>query len=206
MEIYDDGFSKIALTLTATQVAKNILTKEDGIGSEIPFNFFFWKYDIPILCIQMSQELMAQSQAKRFEYSSSLLSIIRMSLGITGVTFIAEGYVAKEPQEKELNLAFLEPKSTVKECLAVIHCELIRDFKDPQICMFSLPYSYGLNKKINWDGLTAFSENALDIVKKYSYPKMIMKVMNKTPFEPGEELPEEIRNTITRNGFYIQEF
>ncbi|MEY3099141.1 MAG: hypothetical protein RIS63_29, partial [Bacteroidota bacterium] len=30
MEIYDDGFSKIALTLTATQMAKNILTKEDG--------------------------------------------------------------------------------------------------------------------------------------------------------------------------------
>lgn len=205
MEIYSDGFSKIALTLTATQYAKNAITAEDGIGAEIPFNFFFWKYDIPILCVQMSQELMAKNQAKRFEYSSSLLSIVRMCLGVTGVTFIAEGFVAKESQKKELSLAFLDPQSSVKECLAVIHCEIHPDLDNPQICMFSLPYSYGLNKKINWDNLTAFSENAIDVIKRYSYPKMIMKVLKQVPYDTYEELPEEIRNTITRNGFYIQE-
>ena len=206
MEIYDDNFSKIALTLTATQIEKEAITKEDGIGGELPFNFFCWKYDVPLLCIQMTTELMAKTQAQRFKYCSDLLSILRTHLGVTGITFIAEGYVAKEPQDKELSLAFLDPKSNVKECLAVIHCDETQNPALPDLCMFSMPYSYGLRKTIKWGDLTAFSENALDIIKNYSYPKMLQSVMRSMPIDPQEFLDDQVRLAILNNGFYIQEF
>jgi len=206
VEIYDDNFSKIALTLTATQIAKESLTKEQGIGTELTFNFFCWKYDIPMLCVQMNAELMAKPQAQRFKYCYDLLSILRIHLGITGITFIAEGYVAQEPQEKELAIAFLDPKSKVKECLAVLHCQQTDNILVPDLCMFSMPYSYGIKKTIKWGNLTAFSENAIDVVKNYSYPQMLIKVMASSPIDPQEELDEQVRSIILDNGFYIQEF
>lgn len=206
MEIYDDSFSKIALTLTATQMAKETMTKEGGIGTELAFNFFCWKYDIPLICIQMTAGLMSKPQAQRFKYCSDLLSILRTHLGVTGITFIAEGYVAEEPQDKELVLAFLDPNSKVKECLAVMHCDETYNSSRPDLCMFSMPYSYGLNKTIKWGSLTAFSSNAVDIVKHYSYPKMLIKVMRSIPNDPQEFLDDNVRSAILDNGFYIQEF
>lgn len=206
MEIYDNSFAKIALTLSATQIAKESVTEEDGIGSELAFNFFCWKYDIPMLCVQMNAQLMAKSQTQRFKHCSDLLSILRTHLGITGITFIAEGYVAQEPQEKELVVAFLDPSLNVKECLAVIHCDETDNPSLPDLCMFSLPYSYGVGRKVKWGNLTAFSENAIDVIKNYSYPKMMVGVMCSTPIAPQEYLDEHVRSAILNNGFYIQEF
>lgn len=205
---YVDPFSKIALTLTASQLAKSLIVKSDGIGEDLSFNFFAWRDYKPFVCAQLESKYMKEPHQRRFVRCYELMKVLRFQLGVTSLTFIAEGYVAQEPQDKELSLAFLEPNSKVKECLTVIHCEENEPSGVPDVYLFSMPYVYGTGRTVSWGHLMEFSQNATKTVQKYAYPSMlhsafvrkIEKDLSSTP------LDDDIVYQITSNGFLLQEF
>lgn len=208
MDTYLDPFSKIALTLTASQIAKNLIVKSEGIGEDLAFNFFAWRDNKPFLCAQLENKHMKESHQKRFARCYELMKILRLRLGVQSLTFIAEGYVANEPQNKELSLAFLEPNSGVRECLTVIHCDENRATSVPDVFLFSMPYKYGIGKSVNWGHLMEFSQNAVSTIKRYSYPAMLhgafrRQIDDETASSP---LDEETINEILGHGFLVQEF
>lgn len=208
MDTYLDPFSKIALTLTASQLAKNLIVRTEGIGEDLAFNFFAWRQDKPFLCAQMETRFMKESHQKRFARCYELMRILRFRLGIESITFIAEGYVADRPQDKELSLAFIEPNSVVKECLTVIHCDENKPSSAPDTYLFSMPYKYGVGKQVNWGHLMEFSQNATKTIKRYSYPAMLHAAfrMQIDSEVSSTELDAEIINEIVSHGFLVQEF
>jgi len=208
MDAYLDPFSKIALTLTASQLAKNLIVDAEGVGEDLSFNFFAWREDKPFVCAQMESELMKENHQRRFARCYELMKILRFRLGIESLTFVAEGYVAAEPQNKELSLAFLDPRAKVKECLTVIHCDENLQSGVPDIYLFSMPYKYAAGKKVQWGHLMEFSQNAVSTVQKYAYPSMLNSAfrrrideeLGQTPLDP------ELAMEISGHGFLVQEF
>ncbi len=208
MDTYLDPFSKIALTLTASQLAKNLIVKSEGVGEDLAFNFFAWRNDTPLLCAQLESRFMKESHQKRFSRCYELMRVLRFKLGIQSLTFIAEGYVANEQQNKELSLAFLEPNSGVKECLTVIHCEENKPSSVPDVFLFSMPYSYGVGRSVSWGHLMEFSQNAVSTIKRYSYPAMLHGAFRRQVDEETSSSPldEDTINEILSYGFLVQEF
>lgn len=208
MDKYLDPFSKIALTLTASQLAKNLIVKSEGVGEDLSFNFFAWRDNRPFLCAQLESKFMKEPHQKRFARCYELMKILRFQLGVTSLTFIAEGYVADEPQNRELSLAFLEPETKVKECLTVIHCEENELVGVPDIYLFSMPYKYGLGRRVDWGHLMEFSQNAIHTVQRYAYPSMLHSAFRRQIDKDiaDTQLTPEIAYDITGSGFLIQEF
>lgn len=207
MDTYDDPFSKIALTLSATQVAKNMITKSEGVGEDLSFNFFAWRKDHPVLCVQLESKYMKEPHEKRFLRCKDLIDILRFRVKVTSLTFICEGYVAPIPQQKELSIAFIEPQSSVKECLTVIHCDE-NIYGPADIYLFSMPYSYGLGKHVIWGNLMEFSQNAVDTIKNYKYPMMMRSAFSqKIDNTVAEsEIDDLLLGRIVDCGFLIQQF
>lgn len=207
MDTYDNPFSKIALTLTATQVAKNMITKAEGVGEDLSFNFFAWRGDIPILCVQLESKYMKEPHEKRFYRCKDLIDILRFKVSVTSLTFICEGYVAPIPQQKELSIAFIEPYSGVKECLTVIHCDE-NSYGPADMYLFSMPYSYGLGKHVIWGNLMEFSQNAVDTIKNYKYPMMMRNAFSHKIDKNNTDLGVDdlVLGKIVDCGFLIQQF
>lgn len=208
VDSYLDPFSKIALTLTASQLAKNLIVRSEGVGEDLSFNFFAWRDDKPFICAQLESKFMKESHQRRFARCYELMKILRFQLGITSLTFVAEGYVTEKPQDKELSLAFLEPQSKVKECLTVIHCEENELIGVPDIYLFSMPYKYTVGRRVEWGHLMEFSQNAIQTVQRYAYPSMLHSAFRrKIDNEISQtQLTAEMAYEITGNGFLIQEF
>ena len=208
MDDYFDPFSKIALTLTASQLAKNMIIKEEGIGEDLSFNFFAWRDGEPFLCAQLESKYMKESHRKRFARCYELLRILRFKLGVSAITFVAEGYVSTVLQEVELSLAFIEPESGVKECLTVIHCDENDHTGYPDIYLFSVLYRYGVGTRVHWGNIMEFSQKAAKTVNQYAYPSMLGAAVRRKIGSDVSSTPldHEIINDITQHGFLIQEF
>ena len=67
MDTYPDTYSKIALSMTAAQKAKEGLVAELGIGEDLPFNFFGWCENELLLVIQCSKADMKLAPSPRLE-------------------------------------------------------------------------------------------------------------------------------------------
>ena len=189
-------------------MAKNLIVKSEGIGEDLAFNFFAWREDKPFLCAQLEGRNMKENHLKRFGRCYELMRILRFGLGVQSLTFIAEGYVAETKQEKELSLAFLEPNSSVKECLTVIHCDECKPSSSPDTYLFSMPYRYGLGKEVKWGPLMEFSQNATETIKRYSYPAMLNAAFS-IPIDSDlsqNELDSGMIGEIIGHGFLVQEF
>lgn len=208
MDEYLDPFSKIALTLTASQLAKGLIVKKEGIGEDLAFNFFAWRDNKPFLCAQLESRFMKEDHQSRFGRCYELMRVLRFELGIESLTFVAEGYVAKTPQTKELSLAFIEPNSNVTECLTVIHCDGNDTLNKPDVYLFSVPYKYALGKGVNWGGLMEFSQNAVNTIKRYAYPSMLYAAFNREVTEESMSAPldGQVIEKMTKVGFLIEEF
>lgn len=206
MEIYEDSFAKIALSLTATQLAKDMLVRSEGIGEDLSFSFFTWHNDRPQMCIQMDRRYMQEEPDGRFKRCSSLAKLLRSNFESQAITFIAEGYVAKAPQQKELSLAFLDDSTGVKECLTVVHCENKDNANIPEMYMFTIPYQYAIPRKVEWGQMMAFSHNAVALFKKYSYPAMMFDAMRSESEMTDLENRSNLVELICNNGFHVQFF
>jgi len=206
VDLYEDSFSKIALTLTATQVAKGHIVKEDGIGEELAFNFFAWRDSVPKICAQLDTQYMKEVPGERFLRCVDLVKMFRLKLGMDAVTFIAEGYVSNEKHEKPLPEAFVENDPDVHECLTIMHCEMRPGSDTPDIYLFAMPYEYKIGREVIWGNLRSFSQNAAEVVSTYSYPKMLYTVLKYPCGEPVDNLDEEMVELLLSTGFHIQEF
>jgi hypothetical protein len=151
---------------------------------------------------------MKENYPKRFSRCYELMKILRFRLGVNCLTFVAEGYVAEQPQNKELSLAFLDPRSKVKECLTVIHCEENIHAGAPDIYLFSMPYEYGVGKQVKWGHLMEFSQNATATVQKYAYPAMLYSAFRRRVDEEISYVPldDGIIEEVAGCGFLVQEF
>lgn len=184
-----------------------MIIRTEGIGEDLSFNFFAWRGNIPVMCVQLESKYMKEPHEKRFYRCKELINILRFRLNMTSITFICEGYVASKPQKKELSVAFIEPQSGVKECLTVIHCEE-NTYGRPDMYLFSMPYSYGVGKHVAWGHLMEFSQNATETVKKYWYPSMLRDAFAQKIDQEGIdfEIDDLILDKIVSCGFLIQQF
>jgi hypothetical protein len=206
MEKYEDSVAKIALSLTATQMAKDMLVQSEGIGEDLSFNFFSWIDDRPQMCVQMTKKYMDENPGERFKRCTSLARILRSQFESQAITFIAEGYVSKQPQQKALSLAFLDESSGVKECLTVIHCEKYEDEQLPEMFMFTVPYKYEVPRSVRWGEMMAFSRNGANLFQSFSYPTMIFETMQIDVESIDERHQAGLIELISKNGFQVQRF
>ena len=130
MDTYPDTYSKIALSMTAAQKAKEGLVAELGIGEDLPFNFFGWCENELLLVIQCSKADMKLAPSPRLEKCSNAINVMRRYWHCEAITLVAEGFQAKVPEllkGKELQAAFSDKASAVEEVLTATHVEVDRN-------------------------------------------------------------------------------
>lgn len=210
MDEYDDCLSKIALVMTAAQLAKSNTVKEVGIGEDLSMNFFGWVNSRLIIVCQMKKELMALSPDRRLHVAAELCSVLRRYWGVDSIAMVAEGYCSSDQSKTkgiELATAFLDPKIDVRECITVSHAGVEPDGRAPSyVSMAAIPYSYGLNRTVEWSEMLVYPNGPDAQLRNGLYPRMLQsvlaeKVVNDLPIESFDEL----RALIKSNGFFIQE-
>lgn len=211
MDDYDDCLSKMALVMTAAQLAKSNTVKEDGIGEDLSMNFFGWVDDHLAIVCQMKRELMSLSTDKRLHIAAELCSVLRRYWGVDSLAMVAEGYCSANQtrtKDMELSMAFLDPNIGVKECITVSHAGVEIDGRAPSyVSMVAIPYSYGLNKSINWSEILVYPNGPDAQLRNGLYPRMLQSVLAEKVIEDlPKESYDELRMLIKHNGFYIQEF
>lgn len=211
MDDYDNCLSKMALVMTSAQLAKTNIIQDVGLGEDLSMNFFGWIDTELVIVCQMNRSLMALSPDKRLHIAAELCSVLRRYWGINSIAMVAEGYCSADQSKTkgmELSTAFLNPKIDVKECITVSHAGVEADGRAPAyVSMAAIPYSYGLNKTIDWSEILVYPNGPDAQLRNGLYPRMLQsilaeKVINDLP----EESYDELRMLIKSNGFFIQEF
>ena len=153
---YEDEFSKIALCVTAAQLAKSTTVKEEGIGEDLTMNFFGWVgSELAIVC-QMRSELMKWPIEARLEKCAQLCSVLRRYWWTTSISMVAEGYYSsnqKKTKNKELSTVFLDPNGAVGECVTITHVsndEPVKSGGNINLTMVAVPYKYTLGRGVEW--------------------------------------------------------
>ena len=211
MDDYDDSLSKMALVMTAAQLAKSNTVKEDGIGEDLSMNFFGWVDDHLAIVCQMKRELMSLSTDKRLHIAAELCSVLRRYWGVNSLAMVAEGYCSAnqaKTKDMELSMAFLDHNIGVKECITVSHAGVEIDGRAPSyVSMVAIPYSYGFNKSIDWSEILVYPNGPDAQLRNGLYPRMLQSVLaEKVIDDLPKESYDELRILIKHNGFYIQEF
>lgn len=209
--IYDNDYSKIALAVTAAQLAKSTCVKEFGIGEDLSMNFFGWDSDRLSIVCQMKQEFMRESPEERLERCTELCNVLRKYWAVDAISMVAEGYCSFNQAEtagSELSQAFLDPKKPVKECITVTHVGPIDGDKDGRVTtIVAIPYAYELGRGISWFDMIVYPENHKNNFRNARYPAAIDKALkNRIVDDLPEEAYDELRSLILANGFHIEEF
>lgn len=209
--IYDNDYSKIALAVTAAQLAKSTCVKEFGIGEDLSMNFFGWDSDRLSIVCQMKQEFMRESPEERLERCTELCNVLRKYWAVDAISMVAEGYCSFNQAEtagSELSQAFLDPKKPVKECITVTHVGPMDDDKDGRVTtIVAIPYAYELGRGISWFDMIVYPENHKNNFRNARYPAAIDKALkNRIVDDLPEEAYDELRSLILANGFHIEEF
>lgn len=210
-ENYDTSFSKMALVMTAAQLAKTTAVQENGVGEDLTMNFFGWIDGRMAIVCQMKKELMSLSPDKRLHVAAELCSVLRRYWGVDSISMVAEGYCSPDQNKTkdiELSTAFLNSKSKVKECITISHAETESDGRAPShIVMVAIPYTYGLGRVVDWADTLVYPEGPNTQLRNGLYPRMLQSVLaeNIVKDMPVESY-DELRVLIKANGFFIQEF
>ena len=209
MDTYPDTYSKVALSMTAAQKAKEGLIDELGIGEDIPFNFFGWCEDELLLVIQCSRADMKMTPGPRLEKCTNAMTVMRRYWHCDSITLVAEGFQAKVPEllmGKELQEAFVDKASSVEEVLTATHVEMDR-FGHPVATMVSVPYQYLLGRHVIWGDALGYERGIGDIVKNVRIPAVIAECLSESiePAVVGEDL-DRMTGVLMENGFSVQEF
>lgn len=209
--IYDNDYSKIALAVTAAQLAKITCVKEFGIGEDLSMNFFGWDSERLSIVCQMKQELMRDTPEERLERCTELCKVLRKYWGVDSISMVAEGYCSFNQAEtagSELSQAFLDPKKPVKECITVTHVGPAGDEEDAHITtIVAIPYVYELGRDISWFDMIVYPEGNKNNFRNARYPKAIDKALrHRIVDDLPDEAYDELRGLILANGFHIEEF
>ena len=210
---YDNDYSKIALALTAAQLAKSTSVKEFGIGEDLSINFFGWEDDSLAIVCQIRQDMMKIDPEERLGRCAELCNVIRRYWGVTSITMVAEGYCSANMTETEglsLSIAFLDSSLPVKECITVTNVTLDeRAVSDGGFVttIIAVPYSYELGRTVKWSETLIYTNGGGKNFRNSKYPQSMRKALkNKVVTDLPDEAYEELRSLINANGFHIQEF
>lgn len=200
----------MALAATSAQLAKSMCVTEFGVGEDLTFNFMGWvDSELSIIC-QLKREFMNLDHSDRLTKCGALCIALRRYWGVTDITMIAEGYCsldAEKTQGLDLAKAYIDKAMGIEECLTVTHAHEDSSSR-VGVDLVAVPYVYEVGRNIKWLEMLTYPNNAEKILRNSSFPKMLVKalkeeiVMDQLP----DEAYEELRATITTNGFYIQEF
>jgi hypothetical protein len=209
MDTYPDTYSKVALSMTAAQKAKEGLVEELGIGEDLPFNFFGWAEDQLVMLIQCSKIDMKLPAGTRLEKCTAALEAMRRYWGCDEITLVAEGFQSRQPKMlsgEELIQAFTDQSSEIEEVLTATHVEL-DDFGVPMATLISIPYQYLLGRHIVWGDALGFERGVGDIIRNAKIPATIAKCIMEHP-DPDVVSGDldRITGVLMENGFNVQEF
>jgi hypothetical protein len=209
MEIYSDTYSKLALSMTAAQHAKENLVEELGIGEDLPFNFFGWCENELILIIQCSKADMKKPAAARLEKCEHAIQAMRRFWNCDAITLVAEGFQSKTPEMlkgADIFQAFLDKSAEIEEVLTATHVEM-DDFNKPMATLVSVPYQYLLGRHVVWGDAIGFERGVGDVLTNAKIPSTIARCISEYP-DPdvmGEDI-DKVMSVLTENGFNVQEF
>lgn len=206
---YDNIFSKIALAVTSAQVAKAMGVTEHGLGEDLSFNFFIWNSGDLMAVAQLQREYMLLPPGDRLQQCSYVCAAFRKFWGATDISMVAEGFCSfdkEKTQDFDLAQIFADDSVPgVHECITVSHVSIADG--SPRVDLVAVPYIYRDSRKIEWLDMLIHPGRAQKVIRQYTYPRMLMKIMREEPIE--EELPEdayhELIMNMVKNGFYIQE-
>jgi hypothetical protein len=208
---YDDAMSKMALGLTSSQVAKNFMVEDFGIGEDLPFTFFMWSGGDLTLAIQLRRELMQQPVEARLSRCQTMCMAICSAVpSVTAISFVAEGFETLDKDRldgRDLRSAFIEEDDLVRECITVTHCEKLPQTKGLEITLLSLPYEYKLGRVIDWGKPLGFVSGMDKVLKTSSVSKMLRNALGQAGGEYYSDDDIDILfNKITSIGFNIEGF
>ena len=209
METYPDTYSKLALSMTAAQHAKENLVEELGVGEDLPFNFFGWCEDELLLIIQCSKADMKIPAAPRLEKCEHAIEAMRKFWNCDAITLVAEGFQSKTPEMlKGIDIfqAFVEKSSEIEEVLTATHVEM-DDFNIPMATLVSVPYQYLLGRHVVCGDAIGFERGVGDVLTNAKIPATIARCISEHP-DPdvmGQDL-DRVMGILTENGFNVQEF
>jgi hypothetical protein len=207
VESYPDTYSKIALTLTSAQVAKESLVAEQGVGSDVPFNFFGWDDSTLSMIVQLDPDKMNLPMSERFDLCSGAMHAMRSYFGCTELTFVAEGLHSSKPElteGKNLKELFDAGSPHIRECITVCHVSLT-DLQDPEATFVSATYQY-LTDFVLWDDERAYTRGVGQVLRNVPFPAM-MAASLRAPFEnPDEEEIFRIVELLLDKGFNVNQF
>ena len=208
MDIYTDIYAKLALAITSTQLAKQNAVEEFGIGEDLPFMFFGWRESVLSVIMAFSHADMQVSVEERLPKVNFACSVMRSIYWCDSITFVAEGFMSKEPWElrgRALTEAFIAKDAKVSECITSSHISINRNGVS-EVMLMSTPYDTLLGKHVVWGDQSAYSKGTEHVL----HDAPILSVISGSLTEDCEQLDEEeqveICGGLVANGINIQEF
>lgn len=203
---YGDDAKKLALLTTAYRKTKSDVVLARGIGEDLPFNFFGWKYNDLAVTVQMDYELMNLDLYDRFDKSYRVCHALRQYWGIDEITMVAEGFLSYDPiatSGKNLREAFAKNEK-VAECITLSHAFTANGF--PQITVVAMPYKYD-KKEVIWDTMIATPNEAAKLFRESIFPAMLLRsITENIREETDEKQRESIAQQIADDGFQVYDF
>lgn len=137
---------KVLLACESAKVAKQYTVMEDGIGEDLAYNVMVWRKDVLTAIFQLRPEFTAAED--RLHRTLEAISIARFGFRGDAITFIAEGYCAKDPAGVDMARPLSEQfvaNEEVRECLTITHME------QGKTEIIALPYKYAVPRQVRWD-------------------------------------------------------
>ncbi len=206
---YPDKYAKMALAITSTQVAKQNIVDQFGIGEDLPFMFMGWHGDTLAVMLGFGQEDMRLPVPERLPKVSMACNVMRVLYWVDSITFVAEGFMSKEPFQlkgRELSKAFADNDTgKVSECLTTSHVWINR--KDqPEAMLMSTPYTYVVGRHIVWGENSAYSSGIGRVLRDAPLLAVVAQHLPEPTEYATQEEYDEACALLMHHGLSIQEF
>jgi len=199
----------MALAITSTQVAKQNVVDQFGIGEDLPFMFMGWSDDVLAVMLGFSREDMRLPVAERLPKVAMACNTLRALYWVDSITFVAEGFMSKEPfnlKGRELSTAFADNDSAkVTECLTASHVWINRKGQTEAMLM-STPYNYVLGRHIVWGDNSAYSSGIGRVLRDAPILAVVADHLRDDIEYASQEEYDEACAMLMHHGMSIQEF
>ena len=199
----------MALAITSTQLAKQNVVDEFGIGEDLPFMFMGWRGDRLVAMVGFCREDMLKPVTERLPNVAKACSALRAMHWVDSITLVAEGYMSKEPfllKGQELASAFANhDMRRVSECLTTSHVWINRKHQ-PQAMLMSTPYSYLLGRHVVWDDNSAYSSGIGHVLRDAPILTVICEALTGEVAHVTQDEYEEAWFALLEQGMSVQDF
>jgi hypothetical protein len=169
---YPDPVSKISLTLSVGQSAKNEIVAEFGIGEELAMNVLGWRGD-RLVCVAQMDTSWPSSEDERMRRTGDAYMIMRRGWLCDSFTVMAEGFMSGDKSEThKLDLVeeYAGGNRGVNECLTINYV----DSSHIELC--AVPFRVALGKKVEW-GPLVHSED-IEVLRNSEYVTSAQEVLD----------------------------